>query len=78
MTAANHDSVRLAWDNPDDDSITGYQVLRGPDADNLGVLVDDTGDANTSHTDDTVEAETTYVYAVRAATPVAWAQSPTG
>ena len=28
--------------------------------------MDDTGDANTSHTDDTVEAEMTYVYAVRA------------
>ena len=65
LTAASHDSVLLAWDNPDDDTITGYQVLRGEDADNLGVLVDDTGDANTSHTDDTVEAETTYVYAVR-------------
>ena len=65
ITTASHDSVLLSWDNPDDDGITGYQVLRGADADNLGVLVDDTGDANTSHTDDTVEAETTYVYAVR-------------
>ena len=65
LTAARHDSVLLAWDNPDDDTITGYQILRGDDADNLAVLTDDTGDANTSHTDDTVEAETTYVYAVR-------------
>ena len=65
ITAASHDSVLLAWDNPDDDTITGYQVLRGEDADNLAVLTDDTGDANTSYTDSTVEAETTYVYAVR-------------
>ena len=65
ITAASHDSVLLAWDNPDDDGITGYQVLRGPDADNLVPLVDDSGDADTSYTDDTVEAETTYVYAVR-------------
>ena len=43
ITAASHDSVLLSWDNPDDDTITGYQVLRGPDADNLAVLVDDTG-----------------------------------
>ena len=55
----------LSWDNPGDDTITGYQVLRGPDADNLAALADDTGDASTSYTDDTVEAETTYVYAVR-------------
>ena len=67
ITAASHDSVLLSWTDPGDDSITGYQVLRGPDADNLAVLLaDDTGDANASYTDDTVEAETTYVYAVRA------------
>ncbi len=66
LTAASHDSVLLAWDNPDDDSITGYQVLRGPDADNLAVLTDDTGSANTSYTNDTVEAQMTYVYAVKA------------
>ncbi len=66
LTAASHDSVLLSWDNPDDDSITGYQVLRGPDANNLAALVDDTGSATSSHTDDTVEAKTTYVYAVKA------------
>ena len=66
LTAASHDSVMLSWDNPDDDSITGYQVLRGPDADNLAVLADDTGDANTSYTDSSVAAQTTYLYAVRA------------
>ena len=65
LTAARHDNVLLAWDNPDDDTITGYQILRGPDAVNLAVLLDDTESAGTSHTDDTVEAETTYVYAVR-------------
>ena len=65
LTAASHDSVLLAWDNPDDDTITGYQILRGEDADNLAVLTDDTESAGTSHTDDTVEADTTYVYAVR-------------
>ena len=64
-TAASHDSVLLSWTDPGDDTITGYQVLRGEDADNLAVLTDDTGSASTSYTDDTVEAETTYVYAVR-------------
>ena len=66
ITAASHDNVLLTWDNPDDDTITGYQVLRGEDADNLAVLLDDTGDANTSYTDSRVAAQTTYLYAVRA------------
>ena len=65
-TAASHDSVLLSWTDPGDDTITGYQVLRGEDADNLAVLTDDTGSTSTSYTDDTVEAVTTYVYAVRA------------
>ena len=66
ITAASHDSVLLSWDNPDDDTITGYQVLRGDDADSLAVLTDDTEGAGTSYIDDTVEAETTYAYAVMA------------
>ena len=66
ITAASYDNVLLSWDNPDDDTITGYQVLRGPDADNLAVLADDTGDANASYTDGNVAAETGYAYAIRA------------
>ena len=66
LTGASYDSVLLFWTDPGDDSITGYQVLRGPDADNLAALADDTGDANTSYTDSTVAEDTTYVYAVRA------------
>ena len=65
LTAASHDSVLLSWTDPGDTTITGYQVLRGDDADSLTVLLDDTESAGTSYTDDTVEAETTYVYAVR-------------
>ena len=56
----------MSWTDPDDDTITGYQVLRGPDADNLAALADDTGDANASYTDSNVAAQTTYVYAVKA------------
>ena len=66
LTAASHDNVLLSWDNPDDDSITGYQVLRGDDADSLTVLLDDTESAGTSYTDSRVAAQTKYVYAVRA------------
>ena len=56
----------LSWSNPNDDSITGYRVLRGPDGDSLTTLVEDTESAATSYTDDSVEPETTYVYALQA------------
>ena len=66
LAAAMHNSVSLFWDNPNDDTITGYQILRGPDAANLAVLTNDTGSSSASYTDDTVTAETTYIYAVMA------------
>ena len=63
---ATHNNALMFWTDPDDDSITGYQILRGPDADSLAVLTDDTGSTDASYSDDTVEAETTYAYAIRA------------
>ena len=65
-TSPSHDSVLLSWTDPGDSTVTGYQVLRGPDATNLAVLADDTGSAASNYTDDTVTAETTYLYAIRA------------
>ena len=58
--------MSLSWDDPQNSSITGYRIWRGPDADNLTELVSDTGSASTSYTDDTVSAETAYRYAVAA------------
>ena len=66
LPGRSHDRVLLFWDDPGDDSITGYQILRGPDAANLTVLTNDTGSASASYTDDTVEEETEYFYAIRA------------
>ena len=67
---ASHDSVTLTWDDPGDDSITGYVILRRiPGVDPEGhfdVLVADTGTAATSYTDDTVAAETRYTYRIKA------------
>ena len=67
---ATHDSVTLTWDDPDDDSITGYVILRRvPGVDPEGhfdVLVADTATAATSYTDDTVSAETRYTYRIKA------------
>ena len=67
---ATHDSVTLTWDDPGDDSITGYVILRRVRENDTGgdfsVLVADTGTAATTYTDDTVAASTTYTYRIKA------------
>ena len=67
---ATHDSVTLTWDDPGDDSITGYVILRripGDDPEgHFDVLVADTKTAATSYTDGTVAAETRYTYRIKA------------
>ena len=67
---ASHDSVTLTWDDPQDDSITGYVILRRvPGVDPEGhfdVLVADTGTAATTYTDNEVAAETRYTYRIKA------------
>ena len=69
-TTATHDSVTLTWDDPGDDSITGYVILRRvPGVDPEGhfdVLVANTGTAATTYTDNNVEAGTTYTYRIKA------------
>ena len=67
---ATHDQVVLTWDDPDDDSITGYVILRRVRVNNTGgefsELVADTGTAATTYTDDSVQANTTYTYRIKA------------
>ena len=65
---ATHDSVTLTWGDPEDDSITGYQVLRRERTAStvLAVIVNDTGSDATSYTDNTVEPEKAYEYRVKA------------
>ena len=67
---ATHDQVVLTWDDPGDDSITGYVILRRVRENDTGgefsVLVPDTGSAATTYTDDTVAAGTTYTYRIKA------------
>ena len=58
--------VFLFWSYPSNDSITGYQILRGPKADSLVVIEDDTGSTSTSYTDETPPAGQTHTYAVKA------------
>ena len=67
-TAVSPDGeVLLSWFNlEEDDSITGYQILRGPDADSLVVIEDDTGSSSTSYPDETPPAGQTHTYGVKA------------
>ena len=67
---ATHDSVTLTWDDPEDDSITGYVILRRVRVNDTGgefrELVANTGSAATTYTDNTVAASTTYTYRIKA------------
>ena len=56
----------MSWFNPSDDSITGYQILRGPDADSLVVIEDDTESSSTSYTDTAPPTGQTHTYGVKA------------
>ena len=79
VTSEDFCSISISWDDPQDDSITGYQVLRrSRDGDSYGdgqgssefvPVVDDTGEADTEYTDDSVTPETRYVYWVKARNP---------
>ena len=64
------DRADLIWDDPGDPAVIGYQVLRRDRALQragvFSVLVDDTGDAVTEFTDNTVEPGRSYVYRVKA------------
>ena len=60
----------LTWNDPNDDSITGYVVLRRVRINDQGgdfsELVADTGTAALTYTDGTVAASTTYTYRIKA------------
>ena len=60
----SHDSLTLVWDDPQDENVTGYRVMRGTHNDSLLTIEANTGSTSTEYTDDTVAAETTYFYAV--------------
>ena len=75
-SSITHDRVTLTWDDPDDSSISGYQVLMryrdgdeyedGQGAPTFVAVVADTGTPATSYTDTSVTPHTRYVYRVKA------------
>ena len=71
LTATVNDDghVVLTWTAPDDDSVTGYVILRRRPAEgenSLQVYVADTGSTATTYTDTNVTAGTQHVYRVKA------------
>ena len=66
----SHDAVSLTWDDPADESITGYQILRRNKAlhqtGEFLVHLDNTGNTDTTYVDENVEPETRYVYRIKA------------
>ena len=70
LTSSNtYIAIVLSWDDPGDDSVTGYQVLRRDrsDADSqFEVLADDTATTDTSYTDGNIAPKAEYEYQVKA------------
>ena len=69
VSSLTHDSVTLIWEAPEDSVVESYQVLRrtrGNGSIYMVVIADDTGSADTTYTDSTVEPTTSYVYRVKA------------
>ena len=67
---ATNGQVVLTWDDPGDDTITGYRirrrVRRGGNYGSWSTLVADTGSAMTTYTDDTVVGNVRYAYKIKA------------
>ena len=68
-TAYTDGSVILSWDAPDDDSITGYQIMRRHPGDSEGTTVEtllDTGSTETTYTDSDLVPDVLHAYYVKA------------
>ena len=63
---ATSSTVSLTWDDPDDDTITGYEISRKTGSGSYSVIVSDTGSDAQSYADTTVAADTTYTYKIQA------------
>ena len=67
---ASHDQVALSWNDPGDDTVTGYVILRrDKDAHDKGVfetLDPDTANTDTAYVDTTAQPDRRYIYRVKA------------
>ena len=72
QAAAEYDAVTLTWTASTDGTVTHYAVLRrNRDTDAHGVfhVIEDNAGPGTSYTDESVSAESRYVYRVKAVSP---------
>ena len=72
QVSATHDSVSLTWEASSDETVTHYAVLRRDrDRDASGVfhVIDANAGSGTSYTDESVSAQSSYVYRVKAISP---------
>ena len=68
-TANSDGTVTLSWDAPNDDSVTGYQILRRRPREGENTLlvhVNDTGSTATEYTDNDVTPDVLHTYRVKA------------
>ena len=68
-TVNSNGSITLTWNNPNDDTITGYQILRRRPAEGEGTLsvyVANTNSTTAAYTDTDVTAGTRHVYRIKA------------
>ena len=75
--SAVHDSVTLTWTASTDQTVTHYAILRrNPDTDALGVfhVIESNAGPETSYTDSSVSASSTYVYRVKSVDPTGVSQ----
>ena len=63
---ADHGRVTIGWDAPEDDSVTGYRILRRVQWEDEATLVGDTGPGVTGWVDRQVSPDTAHAYRLQA------------
>ena len=77
QASAAHDSATLTWTASTDQSVTHYAILRRhPDTDASQVfhVIESNAGAETSYTDSSVAASSTYIYRVKSVSPTGVSQ----
>ena len=77
QASAVHDSVTLTWTASTDQTVTHYAILRrNPDTDASGVfhVIESNAGPETSYTDGTVSASSTYIYRAKSVSPTGVSQ----
>ena len=65
ISSSTHNSITLNWDDPSDDSITGYKITsRTSDQRSLSTLVSNTGSSNPFYVVENLIPDTTYIFKV--------------